>query len=109
MRNRMFWVVATLGLGLLQAWDSNAFEAEPATIALVIAAVALGTTAISRPGRVVQIAALVLGALLLAAARATSQVPLGGLHLALFPSAVYVLFSSAREASLTSAAQPPRS
>ena len=96
MRNRVFWVMASLGMGLVQAWDSTAFSSGAAPAWLTLAGIAAPTLAIALPvHHGARIAALAVGALLLLAARMAAPIALNALHLALFPAALYILFVKA--------------
>jgi hypothetical protein len=95
MRNRMFWAGGSLVVGLLQAWDSNAFQADGVARLLVVTGVVLPSVAIAAAaGRRAALVALIGGALLLTAARTLSPVPMNALHIALLVPAIYVLFVS---------------
>jgi len=92
MLKRTFWVAASLGIGLLQAWDSKALSSEILPALLTLAGIAVPTAAIASAWeQKVRIAALMAGAMLLLGARVTASVPLNALHLALFPAALYIL------------------
>jgi hypothetical protein len=93
MLQRGFWTAASLGIGLLQAWDSGALTAGPATALLTVAGIIVPTATIAmRMPNVVRIAALLAGALLLLIARILAPTALNAVHLALFPAALYILF-----------------
>jgi hypothetical protein len=93
MGNKGVWVVASLGIGILQGWDSGAFSSGALVAALAIAGILALTAAIATPvHHGVRIAALAAGAVLLVVARIVAPVSLNTLHLALFPAAVYILF-----------------
>jgi hypothetical protein len=93
MGNRFFWVIASLGIGLLQAWDSGAFAGRALIIGLTLAGILTPTATIAADtSHRVRLVALVVGAVLLVGARMLSPVALNTLHLALFPAAVYILF-----------------
>jgi hypothetical protein len=92
MQNPTFWVIASLGIGLLQAWDSNAFSSGPVVTLLALTGIVLPTAAIAmRVHQGLQIGVLIVGAVLLVAARLLAPESLNALHLALFPAAVYTL------------------
>jgi hypothetical protein len=92
MRNRSFWFVASLGIGLLQGWDSGAFSSGLAPCLLTLAGIGLPTAAIAMTlSHATRIGALVVGAVLLVAARFAAPESLNALHLALFPAALYIL------------------
>jgi hypothetical protein len=99
IKNRVVWVVLSLVVGVLQAWDSGALQAgapAQALIALGLAAPALALAATDKwPAWV---AALVAGAVLLTVARATSIVSLNALHIALMVPAIYIFFVCRLEA-----------
>ena len=103
MHTRSLWVAASLAIGLLQAWDSSAFSFGTPITALTVAGIGLPTAAMAMPlHHGVRIGALIVGALLLVAARAMAPASLNGLHLALFPAALYILvlkgvFSNGRQ------------
>jgi hypothetical protein len=92
MQGRWFWLTASLGVGLLQAWDAGAMSAGVPVLLLTVAGIALpcSTIAMRMPhgGRMLALAA---GALLLVAARTLAPASLNGLHLALFPATFYIL------------------
>jgi hypothetical protein len=93
MSRQGFWVVISLAVGLLQVWDSGGFASGPFVAVLSAAGIALPAAAIAaRVSHEVRIAALVVGAILLVGARLAAPVSLNGLHLALFPAALYILF-----------------
>jgi hypothetical protein len=94
-QNRVFWMLASLAVGVLQAWDSGVLWAGAGAqtltaIGLLAPIVAIGVTEDFR----IRIVALASGALLLVWARAIAAVPLNTLHLALFVPALYILFVS---------------
>jgi hypothetical protein len=92
MDNIRIWFTASLGVGILQAWDSGAFTSGAVPALLTIAGIAAPTAAIvTHIPHVVRIVALIVGAALLVAARIAAPVPLSALHLALFPAALYIL------------------
>ena len=92
MLRRSFWILASLGIGLLQGWDSGAFSSGLLPALLTLAGIALPTAAIAMTVRdEVRIGALILGAALLVGARLVAPVSLNALHLALFPAALYIL------------------
>jgi hypothetical protein len=93
MSSQGFWVVISLAVGLLQAWDSGGFASGPFVAVLIAAGIAIPAAAIAGPvPHEVRVAALVVGAILLVGARLAAPVSLNGLHLALFPAALYLLF-----------------
>ena len=93
MLRQGFWVVISLAVGLLQAWDSGGFSSGVLVAALSTAGIVLPAAAIAtNVPHGVRIAALVVGAILLVGARLAAPVSLNGLHLALFPAALYILF-----------------
>lgn len=96
MSNTLLAIVA-LVIGLLQAWDSNAFEAEALTQLIVIVAVLIppGAIVATRDLRV-RGAALLAAAVLLSAARMSSDVQMPGLVLAAFFPAAMVLLDYIR-------------
>jgi hypothetical protein len=94
-RTRAFWVVLTVVVGLLQAWDSGAFAAGTlvgvlATSGIGIVAAAIGVTT----NQAVRLTALAVGFALLTVARVVAPSSLNTLHLALFAPAIYVLVAS---------------
>ena len=92
MKNKGFWVLASLSVGLLQTWDSGAFAGEGWIAALALVAVLAPVASIAvDAGQGVRILALVFGAVLLVLARVASPEPLNALHLALLPAALYIL------------------
>ena len=92
MKNKGFWVVAALSVGLLQTWDSGAFAGEGWIAALALVAVLAPVASIAvDAGQGVRILALVFGAVLLVLARVASPEPLNAVHLALLPAALYIL------------------
>ena len=93
MSRQGFWVVISLAVGLLQALDSGGFASGPFVAVLIAAGIAISVAAIAaRVPQTVRVAALVVGAILLVGARLAAPVSLNGLHLALFPAALYILF-----------------
>jgi len=93
MSRQGFWLVISLAVGMLQAWDSGGFSSGPLVAALIVVGIALpAATIAARVPHEVRIAALVVGAILLVGARLAAPVSLNGLHLALFPAALYILF-----------------
>jgi hypothetical protein len=93
MRNRVFWVSASVCVGLLQAWDSTALSSGAVPALLTIAGMTAPVVTIAlRVHHGVRVAALIAGALLLLAARMAAPTALNALHLALFPPALYILF-----------------
>lgn len=95
MQNKTLWVVGSLLIGFLQAWDSGALQSGALGQALIVAGVlapALSIAASESFG--VRLAALVAGAILLAAARMVAPVSLNALHIALFVPAMFILFVS---------------
>ena len=92
MKNKGFWVAATLSVGLLQTWDSGVLAGEGWIAVLALAAVLAPAASIAVDvGQGVRIVALVLGAVLLVLARVGSPEPLNAVHLALLPAALYIL------------------
>jgi hypothetical protein len=95
LQSRMFWVVASAVLGLLQAWDSGALQAGASAQALIAAGLAAPVLSIAAGlDQRTRIAALLTGAALLVWARMIAPVSLNTLHLALFVPAIYILFVS---------------
>jgi hypothetical protein len=93
MQMRKFWIGASLGIGLLQAWDSGAWSSGTGPLWLTAAGIALPTASLAvRVPHGLRLAALILGALLLVVARVVAPAPLNTLHLALFPAALCILF-----------------
>ena len=87
------WIVISLAVGLLQALDAGGFACGPFVAVLTAAGVAIPAVAIAaRVPHEVRVAALVVGAILLVGARLAAPVSLNGLHLALFPAALYIVF-----------------
>ena len=92
MQRPWFWVVVSLVLGLLQAWDAGGFAMGRLVAVVTLAGLVFPIATIAlRVPHGVRIGALALGAILLVVARLSSPVSLNGLHLALFPAAVYIL------------------
>jgi hypothetical protein len=92
MQSRIFWFAASLGLGLLQGWDSGAFSSGLLPLALTLVGIGLPTVAIAvTRSDSARIGALVVGAVLLVGARLAAPGSLNALHLALFPAALYIL------------------
>lgn len=94
MKDRRFWMVLAIAIGLLQAWDSGAFDtgAGPALLALagvLVPAVGIGVTALAR----LHVVMVLVGAALLTSARMVSPVALNTLHLALMPVVIYLVVS----------------
>jgi hypothetical protein len=93
MGNRGYWVVASLGIGILQSWDSGAFSSGALVIALTMVGILLPTISIAMDiDHGFRIGALIAGCILLVAARMLAPVSLNTLHLALFPATVYIIF-----------------
>ena len=100
MRNRMVWAVGSLVVGLLQEWDSNAFEAGGFPSVLAVVGIVLPAAAIAASAnRGAAVIGLIAGAVLLTAARVISPVSMNALHIALFVPALYVLFVSRIDAA----------
>jgi hypothetical protein len=96
MPNTWFAIVA-LVIGLLQAWDSNAFEADAFTQLLVIVAVLIPPVAMAATRDMrVRGAALLAAAVLLSVTRRFADVHLPGLVLAAFFPAAMVLLDYIR-------------
>lgn len=92
MQHRSFWFAASLGLGLLQGWDSGAFSSGLLPLLLTLLGIGFPTAAIAMHlSNGARIAALVVGAVLLVGARVAAPDSLNALHLALFPAALYIL------------------
>jgi hypothetical protein len=92
MQRPGFWVAVSLASGLLQAWDAGGFVVGRLAAVVTLAGLVFPMATIAlRVPHGVRIAALVVGAILLVVARLTSPVSLNGLHLTLFPAAVYIL------------------
>ena len=99
MRNRMVWAGGSLVVGLLQAWDSNAFEAGGLVRMLAVAGIVLPAAAIAAfAGRGAALAGLIAGAVLLTWARAISPVSMNAVHIGLLVPAMYVFFASRLDA-----------
>lgn len=97
MRDERTWTLVVGLLGILQAWDSGVLTA--GALPLLLSAVAIGGVLVSLVGSnsyPLRLAALILGAVLLVAARLTAPVALNGLHLALFPAAIMILLTGTR-------------
>jgi hypothetical protein len=95
MRNRMVWAALAVTVGLLQAWDSNAFRAGAFPLTLIASGILLPAVAIAAsPHRGLALGALIAGTVLLTWARLVATVPLNTLHLGLFVPALYVFFVS---------------
>jgi hypothetical protein len=93
MQNRTFWIVASLLVGALQAWDSGALLAGPAAQALIAAGLIVPVVSIvATADQRVRVLALIAGAALLTWARMIAPVSLNTLHLALFVPALHILF-----------------
>lgn len=92
-QNRLLWAAGILAIGLLQAWDSNALQADAFARALIVAGVVLPAAAIAAPvGQLARIVALIAAAALLTWARMITPVSMNALHIGLFPAALYILF-----------------
>jgi hypothetical protein len=92
MKIQGFWMVAALGVGLLQTWDSGAFAVGGWVSALALLGVLAPVVSIALDvGRGVRIGALLFAAVALTLARWSSPAPLNALHLALLPAALYIL------------------
>lgn len=97
MRDERIWTLVVGLLGILQAWDSGVLTA--GTLPLLLSVAALGGVFASLVGSnsyPLRLAVLVLGAVLLVAARLTAPAALNGLHLALFPAAIMILLTGTR-------------
>lgn len=93
MGNKGLWVVASVGIGMLQSWDSGAFSSGALVIAVTTLGVLLPTVSIAMEiDHGWRIGALVVGVILLVVARLLAPVSLNTLHLALAPALVYILF-----------------
>ena len=93
MQKPGLWVVISLGVGLLQGWDSGGFSAGMFVAFLTAAGILLPAITIAmKVPHELRIVALAAGAILLVGARMAAPVSLNGLHLALFPAALYLLF-----------------
>jgi len=94
-QHRMFWMIASVSMGVLQAWDSGALQAGVLAQGLIAIGVLAPALAIGATGeRHLWIGALIAGAALLLWARLIAPIPLNTLHLALFVPALYALFMS---------------
>jgi len=92
MRYGQYWVVAALGMGFLQAWDSGAFEVGGMVAAITVTGILIpAVTLVMRINHGIRIAALVVGSGLLVWARIIAPESLNTLHLALFPSYLAIL------------------
>lgn len=99
VRSRMVWASGSLAVGLLQAWDSNAFESNGLVRMLAVAGVVLPAAAIAAfPGRGAALTGLIAGAVLLTWARAISPASMNAVHIALFVPAMYVFFAGRLDA-----------
>jgi hypothetical protein len=93
VQNRSLWVVLTVVVGLLQAWDSGALRAGPAAQVAMALGIAVPAVALALTEKwAVWVAALIAGAVLLTIARLTSLVSLNALHIALMVPAMYIFF-----------------
>ena len=74
---RWLFAIATLALGALQAWDSGILASTPGPQALTLVAIlALASGALLAPTRGLYLAAMLVAAVLLIAARMISPTPL---------------------------------
>jgi hypothetical protein len=95
MQNKTLWVVGSLLIGFLQAWDSGALQAGALAQALIVAGVLAPALSIAASERfAVRVVALVAAAVLLAGARMAAPVSLNTLHIGLFVPAMFILFVS---------------
>lgn len=95
MQNKTLWVVGSLLMGFLQAWDSGALQAGPLAQTLIVIGVLTPALAIAASENFgVRIGALVAAAILLVWARMVAPVSLNTLHIALFVPAMFILFVS---------------
>ncbi|HSC27975.1 MAG TPA: hypothetical protein VLD67_11915 [Vicinamibacterales bacterium] len=89
---RVFWVIGSLAVGILQALDSGVVAAGPFVQTLVAAGILSPILAIALGApHAVKVAALVAGAALLTWARMIAPLSLNTLHLALFAPALYIV------------------
>jgi len=101
MNNRLIWSALSLAVGMLQAWDSGILQAGSTAGLLVASGVVLPAAALALTTNWgAWVAALVAGALLLAAGRMVSPVSLNAVHVGLMVPAMYVLFVSRLEQRL---------
>jgi hypothetical protein len=83
-----------LVLGILQAWDSNVFEAGLGIVLLVSLALPLAPIALlAQVKQQYMVGALVLALILLLLARLVSPIPLPGLYISLVPAAMGLIFA----------------
>jgi hypothetical protein len=95
LRTRVFWVVMSAAIGLLQAWDSGTFGAGPQVVGLVLAGIGAPVAAIAFTSNpIIRFAGLGAGFVLLTIARMVSPFSLNTLHLSLFVPAIYLLVAS---------------
>jgi hypothetical protein len=95
MQSKKLWVVGSLLVGFLQAWDSGALQAGALAQALIVAGVLAPALAIAASDRfAVRLGALVAAVILLAWARVVSPVNLNALHIGLFVPAMFIFFVS---------------
>lgn len=97
MKHGWLWLVVSVAVGGLQAWDSGAWAA--GTMVAVLTGAAIAIVAVSLVVKVsflVRVIALIVGVVLLTVARMLSPVSLNELHLSLFPAALVILFLSWR-------------
>ena len=81
-------------LGVLQAWDSDVFEAGLSIVLLVSLAIPLVPIVLLMPVRQpYMVGALVLALILLLLARLLSPIPLPGLYIILAPAAMGLIFA----------------
>jgi hypothetical protein len=81
-------------LGILQAWDSDVFEAGLLIVFLVSLAIPLAPIALLIPlKQQYMVGALVLALALLIVARLLSPIPLPGLYITLAPAAMGLIFA----------------
>jgi hypothetical protein len=93
MKHGALWLIAALGVGALQAWDSGAFGVGAMVAVLTVTGILLpAATLVIRMHHGVRIAALAAGTGLLIWARIASPEALNTLHLSLFPSYLAILF-----------------
>jgi hypothetical protein len=98
MRLSSYWVIAALGIGYLQAWDSGAFDTTARVAWLALIGVLLPALSLApRFDQRLRFAALAVGVVLLTWARVVSPVSLNTLHVSIFPAALAILFVAGRQ------------
>ena len=100
--SKVLVATGSLLVGFLQAWDSGALQAGTFAQVLIVIGLVLGAGAMVSPGGYgVKVAMIATAALILVWARMVAAVSLNALHLGLFAPALYVLFISRIEHTLS--------